>query len=103
VRLDIPVPIFETMMGILFVPTFIGFPFAAATKRQLYERYWPKDDMFMNTPRWFKLLWIMSFIVVAYFVFSDGFKSSYFLAIGGLAVETAILAPYLFVDEITLE
>jgi len=103
VKLDIPAPIFETMMGILVVLVLIGFPFAVATQRQLYERHWPKDDMFMNTPRWFKLLWIMSLIVVAYLAFSYGFKSGYFLAIGGLAGETAILAPYLFVDEITLE
>jgi hypothetical protein len=103
VRLDIPMPIFEAITGILFIPALIGFPFAIAEKRQLYEKYWPKDDMLTNTPRWFKLLWVASFIVVCYFYFLDGFRSGYFLAIGGLAVETAILAPFLFVNKITLE
>jgi hypothetical protein len=103
VRLEIPAPIFETTMGVLFIAAAVGFPFAVAERRRSYEKYWPQDDILIKTPSWFKQLWIASFIVVGYFFFSDGFRSGYFIAVIWLALETAFLAPFLFMDKIARE
>ena len=91
----------DKIIYILGVIAIISFLFGVAERAQLYK-FWPKGEILMNTPIWFKTSWWISLLFVLYIVFNDFESASKFFLIS-LSLGTAYLSPYLFVDEITAE
>ena len=101
-RQTVSAEILNGSMYVLIVIALISFLFSLAERIQLYN-FWPKGEILMCTPTWFKRFYWMSTLFVLYLAFAGGFEFTKLFVLVSLALGVAYLSPYLFVSKIAID